>query len=272
LGHKGSVVNSIMLLLVVAAMVVVVVLAGMDRLSPSPATPSATVSSSATPVASPSAIPVASPLPTASPSPIPAATPTTPGAVVGVRPSSSSVYLNQTVTLSIQAEEVNNLFGLELRLSFDAARLEVLDADGNASNGVQIAPGDFLNVSLGFLALNTVDNTTGKVDYVFALISPATPVSGSGALVRITFRAKGAGCAPITLDRVTLADDLARRIPANGVNGSITVLPGTSSYTVLPGDTLLGIAWRYRVSPWALMAANELTGPILHVGQVLTMP
>jgi len=38
------------------------------------------------------------------------------------------------------------------------------------------------------------------------------------------------------------------------------------------GDTLSGIAARYRVSLSSLRAANDLRNDVIHVGQVLTIP
>jgi len=127
------------------------------------------------------------------------------------------------VSVSIQVEDVTNLFGLDLAVTFDVARLEALDGDGNAENGVQFIPGDLLDVSQGFAVRDVVDNVTGKARYVFALAAPAAPVSGSGTLVRLVFRTRGAGSGPIKLDSVMLADDQASIIPVIVADGSITV-------------------------------------------------
>lgn len=43
-------------------------------------------------------------------------------------------------------------------------------------------------------------------------------------------------------------------------------------YTVVQGDNLYNIGKRYGVSPAALMKANNLTGTIIHPGQVLLIP
>ena len=49
--------------------------------------------------------------------------------------------------------------------------------------------------------------------------------------------------------------------------------PGTSAYTVRPGDSLYGIARRHGVTIGALLAANRLTlTSVIHPGQRLTIP
>jgi LysM repeat protein len=219
--------------------------------------------------------------------------------VVLVNPPSQSVDVDQTVTVEIKVESVTDLYGVDVRLTFDAAKLEAQDADGNAANGVQVAPGSFLDPAQGFLAQNVVDNSTGQVQYVFALMAPATAQSGTGVLASITFKAKAQGNALITLDSVTLSSDQAQPIAKTLVNGSVTVLPtgaptatptptgtpgagptatplpsgGWFPYTVQWGDTLSSIGRRFGVSVDAIVSANGLANPnFIYVGQVLTIP
>ncbi len=171
----------------------------------------------------------APPTATLPPSPVPTVTRTPtvtlapPAAVVRVDPRSQSAGLNGTVGVSILADRVTNLYGLDLHLTFDPARLEAQDADGNADNGVQVAPGDWMDASRGLMVRNVVDNAAGQVQYVFTLAAPAPPVSGTGALVRITFRTRAAGNAWIRLDGVMLANNQAAMIPVTTEDGSITV-------------------------------------------------
>jgi murein DD-endopeptidase MepM/ murein hydrolase activator NlpD len=48
---------------------------------------------------------------------------------------------------------------------------------------------------------------------------------------------------------------------------------GGTAYIVHPGDTLLGIALRYGISPWALAAANHVANPaLIYPGQALVAP
>jgi murein DD-endopeptidase MepM/ murein hydrolase activator NlpD len=69
------------------------------------------------------------------------------------------------------------------------------------------------------------------------------------------------------------------QVPALAGTGAGTgsVYPSTSSvgttYVVHPGDTFLGIALRYGVSPWALATANHVANPaLIYPGQELVAP
>lgn len=78
-------------------------------------------------------------------------------------------------------------------------------------------------------------------------------------------------------------------IRANGIAnpnriyaGQRLIIPGGGStappsggvwYTVRPGDTLAGIAWRFGVNMWAIVRANNIPNPnLIHVGQRLYIP
>lgn len=63
--------------------------------------------------------------------------------------------------------------------------------------------------------------------------------------------------------------------------GQVLVIPSAAApvpatgtyYTVRPGDTLTGIAYRYGVSYWAIVQANNLYNPsLIYAGQVLVIP
>jgi LysM repeat protein len=223
------------------------------------------------------------------------------GTIVLVDPPSQSVDVGQTVSVDVKVDSVTNLYGLDVRLAFDAAKLEVQDANGSMA-GIQVEPGSFLNPAQGFMAENSADNTAGEVRYVFTLTAPAPAASGSGVLARITFRAKASGTAAITLSEVTLLDNQVQPIAATLMDGSVTVLPVTGPtptatlsgtpaptatktptqpppggvgfpYTVQWGDTVFSIARRFGVTPDAIVAANGLANPnYIRAGQVLIIP
>ena len=176
------------------------------------------------------------------------------GTQVLVVPPSSVVAPGGAVTVEIQIRDVVDLYGVDLHLAFDPTQLEAQDADGNSANGVQIASGEFLDITQGFLGMNAVNNTTGQVRYVFALMSPAPAASGSGVLARITFRASSPGSSTLDFVNVLLANERAESIPVTVSGGLIVVstgtitppptAPATGTYTptTMPSPTRTAIA------------------------------
>jgi hypothetical protein len=145
-------------------------------------------------------------------------------------PASGVVMLGQTIAVEVRVQDVTDLYGVDIRLNFDATKLQVQDADGDPGNGVQIEEGNFPDPAQGRVAQNLADNSTGQVRYVVALFAPAPAVSGSGVTARITFLGIAPGISLLDL-AATLADDSAQPIPATVTGGQITVSAGTDTPT-----------------------------------------
>jgi len=140
------------------------------------------------------------------------------GTVVKVIPAAANINAGETVDVMINVENVANLFGVELLVTFDPNLLEVVDANPSKA-GVQVAAGDLL--SPDFEAANEV--TGGQIDYALTQIAPHAPVSGNGTLIRITFKGKANGASAITLGTVLLADQNGSNITSTSQNGTLTV-------------------------------------------------
>ena len=124
--------------------------------------------------------------------------------------SAASVRVGQSLTITLQAENVSNLTAAEAHLSFDPAVLEV----------VALQPGDFLQPD--FIVQNVFDNTAGTIDYAVAQIGqPAA--QGSGALLVIEFRVRAAGDSPIRF-RATPAATLGALLADSDGNAIPVVL------------------------------------------------
>jgi PKD repeat protein len=115
-------------------------------------------------------------------------------------------------TLSVLAENIPPVYGVDVRLTFDPAILEVVDADETAP-GVQSAHGGFIDPSRSFILQNQADNENGTVDYALTLLHPAPPAAGYGEVVRITFRAKADGWATVVLDDVLFGTQSGQTLP-----------------------------------------------------------
>ncbi len=109
------------------------------------------------------------------------------GALVKVSPENASVALGQTIDIQVMVENIANLYGIDVRVLFDPAILEVVDVNATTS-GVQVTPGTFPYPD--FTVKNETDNALGLVWYVVTQLNPRQPASGSGTIMTIRFRAK----------------------------------------------------------------------------------
>jgi len=124
------------------------------------------------------------------------------------------VTVNDTITIPVKVENISDLIAMEIHLSFDPARLEV----------VQLKNGGF--VKADYVVQNTFDNTNGTLDYAVAQIA-GSPASGSGTLLEIVFRAKEKGQALINFHKTQAAPDGAIFSNSRGTAINVSFFNGT---------------------------------------------
>ena len=144
------------------------------------------------------------------------------GTVVRPDPLVSAVPVGGQVVVNLYIQDVQNLYGADIRLSYDPAVLEVQDADP-AVSGVQIQPlSSFLKPDFVVRnkACNVVDpadpgcQVAGIARYALTQVSPAVPVSGSGALAAVTFKRLKPDVTPLQIITHELSDRNGATIPA----------------------------------------------------------
>ena len=126
----------------------------------------------------------------------------------------------QPVKVQIMVNDVLNLYGADVRLSFDPAMLEVVDDLPNP--GINIQPVDTFLTNL-WVVKNEADNAAGTVWYAVTQLNPATPKSGSGALATIHLKVKMAGTSALSFTYKKLVDMQANEIPAASTNGRVQI-------------------------------------------------
>jgi LysM repeat protein len=147
-------------------------------------------------------------------------------------PVSQTIAVGESTTVTLQAANVDSLYGYQVQLAFDPAVLQVVDQD-SAKAGVQVALGDF--VQPDFVQQNNADNSTGRITCVVSQLAPTSPVSGSGNLLVITFEGKANGQSSITYTDLKLAKSDGTEIVAVTETAEVTV--GSGGPTATPTST-----------------------------------
>jgi len=125
------------------------------------------------------------------------------GTRVWLDPATLELSPGDTGTLDIWVEDVAQLAGVEVHLTFDPVLLEVVDADPSME-GAQISHGDFL--SPDYVVQNVADPATGTIDYAIACMPVDKAVSGSGVLAHVAFSTLAEGETQVTIRSVLLGD------------------------------------------------------------------
>lgn len=140
-------------------------------------------------------------------------------AVVSV--DSYTVQVGQEFVVPVRIAGVSNLYGADVRVAYDPAMLA----------GVRVVDGGFLNqptwvIRQGFYQPGPWCPTQCAW-YALTQLRPALPVSGSGTMAYVTFRALQPGTSPLTV--------LAQLSAAGGVPIAVDVRSGVA--TVVDGKT-----------------------------------
>jgi len=119
-----------------------------------------------------------------------------------------------TFTVNVMLSGGQNVYSVPLELNYDPNQLQVV----NVSNG------GFLSQDGQAVALvHRDDPATGKLQVTATRPPGAGGVSGQGAVVTLTFMAKGAGQSALTITRGGARDPAMQPIPMNGAQAAITI-------------------------------------------------
>lgn len=142
-------------------------------------------------------------------------------AVVRMEPAALTLRPGEERTVAVVFDQAQDVYGVELRLSYDPNLFELVDTDP-AQPGAQSQPAGWL--SGGFLAVNVADNTAGVLDFAGTLLNPAPPVGGSQTITTVTVRGKASGSGDLTIAQATLADRAGGVIAARLQGSRITIV------------------------------------------------
>ncbi len=154
-------------------------------------------------------------------------------AAVTIHPAAATFAAGEAITVEVWVENVVDLYGADIRLGFDPAAFQVLDANPSLA-GVQVKLRSDL-LQPGFVIHREADNQAGFVWYANAQVNPALPASGSGALFEFGLLALANGTFPIEITSAQLSDKSGNPIAFTLQPASYTLL-GYRSYLPLLGQ------------------------------------
>ena len=126
-----------------------------------------------------------------------------------------NLLADDTFTLNLNAENITDLAGWQADIAYDHNMLEA----------VEVTEGDFLKAEGGgtFFQDGTIDNTTGKITDLFSARISESGISGTGALLSVTFKAKAGGKTQVTLENFEFSSISGAVIPSVPPDITITV-------------------------------------------------
>lgn len=135
------------------------------------------------------------------------------GAEMSISPSTVSVGIDQTFETNINISNVSDLFGWQLRLSYNTSLLEL----------VNIIEGSFLNSSRDTYFVPKNVSTDGYVLAGCTSLRNVAGVNGNGTLATVEFRAKTLGSCTLDLYETKLVDSNRQLVEHSETDGSVAV-------------------------------------------------
>jgi hypothetical protein len=117
------------------------------------------------------------------------------------------------LVVDVTLADIKDLYGAEIRLKYDPARLRVRD-DNRRLEGTQISPGPLIAANARFVVTNLANAETGQIDFIFTLLKPAAPISGDGVLATVVFEIAAPGPYQVDVAGAQLVSAELTAIPA----------------------------------------------------------
>lgn len=154
-----------------------------------------------------------------------------------IDPAAASLAPGEGARLALSVHEANDVYGVEIHIQFEPAVVQVVDQDPDKP-GIQVAGGDFFDLTEGFLITNQVDNGTGEITYAFTQLLPATPKQGDGELLSFEIQAVAVGESQVVLELAILANADGESLPFSARGGQVTVVgEGAETPTARPASS-----------------------------------
>lgn len=169
------------------------------------------------------------------------------------------VVAGQEIVVTVHVDEAIGVYGGSFKLTFDPQAFEVVPQSEKI-----VTPGTFFADQPGFTLKNSADSQTGVIEYALTLTQPAEPISGSGDIGVVHFRALRDGAVEMQPQEARLLapefTEVNGRKIARQINEIETRVQGI---TVTGGDAQPML--NFAQAPLATIAAPTVSTPPLLV-------
>jgi len=150
-------------------------------------------------------------------------------ATISVSPSSNNVTVGQTLTVHIVISNVQNLYGVDIGLTWDTSMLSL--KSNQSFVGVS---GGVLNPQV-YVQEDIASQQNGEYDLVATSESPAGPWAGTATITTLTFTVSHAGQSSLTLKSSGTATPELASYPQSGQSSEL--IPATVTNSVITATT-----------------------------------
>lgn len=155
-----------------------------------------------------------------------------------LEPANSSLGVGNEAWISIRVNNALDLYGADVRLYYNPAVIEIVDAVLGGAISLEQGVAPFPD----FVIKNQADNGTGDIWYAVTQLNPRDPFQGSGTMARIHVRGLAEGTTSIAFINYDLVTRNGMSIEASVGSCTIQVGPGggqtdTPTPTITNGPT-----------------------------------
>jgi hypothetical protein len=147
---------------------------------------------------------------------------------VQIVPAQTNVAQGQTCIVDVTISNVQNLYGLDVSVTWNSSALQILGINTNL--GVESNQGGILHTAQGadlVIAVNDSSQAAGQWHLVATSVNPADSFNGSGTIATLTFNVTSPGQTNIrltsTLSSRPAPDEVSETIEHNNIPATVTV-------------------------------------------------
>jgi hypothetical protein len=142
------------------------------------------------------------------------------GPTIRLAPDSARLAVGETFDTAVEVVEMSNLYGVDVRLTYDPNLLEVIDTNPDEP-GVQVSLGSVFD-GVDFLVVKN-QAADGIIEFVATLQAPAPAFNGAGSLVNISWQGNNPGQTSVIFETVNLSDPDGQVLPITPQEGRLQV-------------------------------------------------